>query len=484
MFPCDPAGGGREAVIAMANILIVEDEPRMRRLLEISLGDDGHTVHSAQDAEAGLKMLRKDSIDLVLTDLKLPGVDGLKFLEEAKALNASIPVVVMTAYGSVETAVEAMKAGASDYVLKPFTMAEMKLVINKELDVQKVRDENRSLREALGKRYHFQNIIARSAKMQEVLALIARVAPTNSTVLLGGESGVGKDLIARAIHQNSRRASGPFIKVNSTAIPDTLFESELFGFEKGAFTGALASKPGKFELADKGTLFLDEIGDVPAPIQVKLLRVLQEREFERLGGTKTLKVDVRLLAATNRDLRAALEQGTFREDLYYRLNVVPIDIPPLREHKEDIPELAAHFLARFARESEREIKGFTPAALHSLMEYHWPGNVRQLENTVERAVALSSGPMIDVSDIHLDRAAPHTAFSSSSGGSEGAALAGSGGMSFLPEGMTLEQWEDELIREALRRANGNKSQAARLLGLSRNALRYRLGKLGVEDEEA
>jgi len=381
-------------------------------------------------------------------------------------------VVVMTAYGSVETAVEAMKAGASDYVLKPFTMAEMKLVIKKELDVQKVRDENRTLREALGKRYQFQNIIARSAKMQEVLALVARVAATNSTVLLGGESGVGKDLIARAIHQNSRRATGPFIKVNSTAIPDTLFESELFGFEKGAFTGALASKPGKFELADKGTLFLDEIGDVPALIQVKLLRVLQEREFERLGSTKTLKVDVRLLAATNRDLRAALEQGTFREDLYYRLNVVPIDIPPLREHKEDIPDLVTHFLARFARDSEREINGITPEALSILMSYHWPGNVRQLENTIERAVALSSGTLLDVADIHLDTPARG-----------GATAATNAGAPFLPEGMTLEQWEDEMIREALRRANGNKSQAARLLGLSRNALRYRLGKLGVPDEE-
>jgi DNA-binding NtrC family response regulator len=457
----------------MANILIVEDEPRMRRLLEISLGEDGHTVHAAGDAETGIKLLRKDSVDLVLTDLKLPGMNGLEFLQEAKILNASVPVVVMTAYGSVETAVEAMKAGASDYILKPFTMAEMKLVVKKELDVQRVRDENRSLREALGKRYQFQNIIARSVRMQEVLALVARVAGTNSTVLLGGESGVGKDLIARAIHQNSRRAAGPFIKVNSTAIPDTLFESELFGFEKGAFTGALASKPGKFEVADKGSLFLDEIGDVPPLIQVKLLRVLQEREFERLGSTKTLKVDVRLLAATNRDLRAALEQGTFREDLYYRLNVVPIDIPPLREHKEDIPDLVKHFLARFARDNEREISGITPEALSMLMNYHWPGNVRQLENTIERAVALSSGTSIEIADIYLD-----TPTRSAAAGSANAA-----GVPFLPEGMTLEQWEDEMIREALRRTNGNKSQAARLLGLSRNALRYRLGKLGVPDDE-
>src|SRR5438270_2049379 len=454
----------------MANILIVEDEPRMRRLLEISLSEDGHSVHTSGDAESGLQHLRKASVDLVVTDLKLPGMNGLEFLQEGKRLNPALPFIVMTAYGAVETAVDAMKAGASDYVLKPFTMAEMKLVIHKELDVQRVRDENLRLREALGQRYHFQNIIARSKKMQEVLGLVERVAPTHSTVLIGGESGGGKDLIARAIHQHSRRVAGPFIKINSTAIPDTLFESELFGYERCAFNGALASKPGKFELADKGTLFLDEIGDVPAPIQVKLLRVLQEREFERLGGTKTHKVDVRLLAATNRDLRAALEEGTFREDLYYRLNVVPIDIPPLREHKEDIPELVKHFVERFAAGNDRDIEGITPAALDALMEYHWPGNIRQLENSVERAVALSSGRMIDETDIHLDTRQSKPAASSSST------------TQFLPEGMTLDQREDDMIREALRRANGNKSQAARLLGLSRNALRYRLGKLGVADE--
>ena len=452
----------------MSNILIVEDEPKMRRLLEISLGEDGHTVHIAPDAETGLKCFQREAIDLIVTDLKLPGMNGLEFLQEAKKWNTSIPVVVMTAYGSVETAVEAMKAGASDYVLKPFSMAEMRLVIGKELDVQRVRDENRSLKEALGKRYHYQNIIARSVKMQEVLAVVERVAATNSTVLLGGESGVGKDLIARAIHQNSRRASGPFIKINSTAIPDTLLESELFGYERGAFTGANVSKPGKFELADTGTLFLDEIGDVPAPTQVKLLRVLQEREFERLGGTKTLKVDVRLIAATNKDLRAALEQGTFREDLYYRLNVVPIDIPPLREHKEDIPDLVNHFLLRFNHENGRRVESITPAALKLLMEYHWPGNVRQLENTIERAVALSRSPVIDVDAIQLDSGG-HRNHSSTNA-------------PILPEGMTLEQWEDEIIREALRRASGNKSQAARMLGLSRNALRYRLGRMGVADD--
>jgi len=451
----------------MTTILIVEDEAKMRRLLELNLGEDGFKTLSAGDAESGLKLLREHSVDLVLTDLKLPGMNGLEFLQAVKRQNAVLPVVVMTAFGSVETAVDAMKAGASDYVLKPFSLSEMRMVIRKELDVHNLREENRSLREALGKRYAHPNVVARSVKMQEVLATVDRVARTNSTVLLGGESGVGKDLIARAIHEKSRRAGGPFIKINSTAIPENLLESELFGYEKGAFTGATASKPGKFELADKGTLFLDEIGDVPLAIQVKLLRVLQEREFERLGGTRTVKVDVRLIAATNRDLREALEQGTFREDLYYRLNVVPIDIAPLRQRKEDIPDLVNLFISRFAGDSGKPVESITPEAMQTLVNYHWPGNVRELQNIIERACALAKGTVLKAGDIHLDLRPAKMA---------------NGASGFLPEGMTLEHWEDEMIREALRRANGNKSQAARLLGLSRNALRYRLSKIGIADE--
>ena len=402
-----------------------------------------------------------------MTDFKLPGMTGLEFLHAVKNINANLPVIMMTAYGTVESAVDAMKAGASDYVLKPFSLAELILVIRKELASHELREENRSLREALGRRYEYTNIVARSDKMQAVLALVERVAPSNSTVLIGGESGVGKDLIARAIHEHSQRAKGPFIKINSSAIPETLLESELFGYEKGAFSGAASSKPGKFELADKGTLFLDEIGDVPAAIQVKLLRVLQEREFERLGGTKTLKVDVRLIAATNRDLRAALEEGTFREDLYYRLNVVAIDIPPLREHKDDVPALANFFLEKFARESGKKIAGITPAAMKILIDHHWPGNVRELQNVIERAVTLSTGTTLDVDDIHLDKPRQRVAAETASAA--------------LPDGMTLEQWEEEMIREALRKAGGNKSQAARALGLSRNALRYRLSKMGMPD---
>ncbi|HYL94941.1 MAG TPA: sigma-54 dependent transcriptional regulator [Terriglobales bacterium] len=450
----------------MPSILIVEDEAKMRRLLELNLGEQGFTTHAAADAEAGLKLLGQEKVDLVVTDFRLPGMNGLEFLQAIKRMNASLPVVMMTAYGSVESAVEAMKMGASDYVLKPFSLEEMTLVVRKELDTHNLREENRSLREALGQRYQYKNIIAKSDKMQAVLAMVERVAPTNATVLLGGESGVGKDLVARAIHEHSNRKSGPFVKINSTAIPENLLESELFGYEKGAFSGATSSKPGKFELADKGTLFLDEIGDVPAATQVKLLRVLQEREFERLGGTKTLKVDVRLVAATNRDLRAALEDGSFREDLYYRLNVVAIDLPPLREHKEDIPELAQFFLQKYGSEGAHPVKGMTSAAMKLLVEFHWPGNVRELENVMQRAVTLARTGTLDVDDIHLDR--PHASNSAAP---------------VLPPGMTLEQWEQEIIREALRQANGNKSQAARALGLSRNALRYRLSQMGVPDPE-
>jgi DNA-binding NtrC family response regulator len=450
------------------SILVVEDEAKLRRLIELQLAEEGFNARSAPDAEVGLQLLNKERFDLVFTDFKLPGMSGLEFLQAVKRINANVPVVIMTAFGTVESAVDAMKNGATDFILKPFSLTQLVLVARKELAANRLREENRDLREALGKRYEYKNIVAQSEKMQAVLAMIERVAPTNSTVLLGGESGVGKDLIARAIHEHSHRANGPFIKINSTAIPESLLESELFGYEKGAFSGATTSKPGKFELADKGSLFLDEIGDVPPATQVKLLRVLQEREFERLGGTRTLKVDVRLIAATNRDLRAALEEGTFREDLYYRLNVVAIDIPPLRDHKEDIPALVNFFLEKFSREAARPTLKITPAAMKLLMDFHWPGNVRELENIVERSVTLTEGPTLDAGDIHLDKPTPRN-----SGGHPAQ----------LPDGMTLDQWEDDMIREALRKANGNKSQAARALGLSRNALRYRLSKIGVADTE-
>ena len=331
-----------------------------------------------------------------------------------------------------------------------------------------MREENTQLREELGVRYEFDNIIGRSPAMQEIFATIVRVAPTRATVLLAGESGVGKDLIARAIHFHSPRRDKPFVKINCTALPENLMESELFGYEKGAFTGAVTSKPGKFEQADTGTVMLDEIGDVPPAIQVKLLRVLQERELERLGSNKTKQIDVRVIAATNSDLRVALENGTFREDLYYRLNVLPINIPPLRERKVDIPYLAEHFVQKVSKEMGRACR-ISDDALEKMMAYDWPGNVRELENAVERSILLCSGDLLDAADVRLDAARTKPAGTISN---------------FLPEGMNLDQYEQSIIREALRRAGGNKSHAARLLGITRNALRYRLSQMGIDDAAA
>ena len=452
-------------------ILVVEDEAKMQRVLEIHLQGSGYEVVKAASAEQGLAILASPNVDpasfaLVLTDLRLPGIDGLAFLKRVAREIPSLPIIVMTAYGTVETAVEAMKAGASDYVLKPFLLEDLMITIEKVLELHALRHENKRLKAELGRRYDFEEIIGRSTRMAEVFDAAEKVAPTRSTVLLGGESGTGKGLLARAIHHHSPRSDGPFVKINCSALPENLMESELFGYEKGAFTGASQSHAGKFEQADKGTVFLDEIGDVPLPIQVKLLRVLQEREFERLGGKKTIHVDVRIIAATNQDLRAALEQGTFREDLYYRLNVVPINLPPLRERKEDIPHLVDHFLKKFAADTGGAARSISPKALEKITAYHWPGNVRELENIIERSMVLSRNDVIQGADIQLDARAVSTSATDC--------------VPFLPDGMTMEQYEQELIREALRRTDDNKSQAARLLGLTRNALRYRLSQMGVD----
>src|SRR6202162_2704398 len=450
----------------MANkptVLVIEDEEKHRRVLGLHLSSGGYAVKAAGTAEEALKHAAE--ADLVLTDLKLPGMDGLALLEKLHAQNVHTPVIVMSAFGTVEIAVEAMKKGAVDFLPKPFSLDHLTVVVEKALEVRQLRDENRELREALGQRYQFENIIGRSAAMQEIFSTIMRVAPTRATVLLAGESGVGKDMIARAIHQHSPRKDRPFVKINCTAIPENLMESELFGYEKGAFTGANTSKPGKFEQADTGTVFLDEIGDVPASAQVLLLSILQEREFERLGSNKVKHIDVRVLAATNVDLRAALEQGTFREDLYYRLNVLPINIPPLRERKEDIPYLAQHFVKKLKNDLGSTVESISESAVQRLLEYHWPGNVRELENVLERSMVLASGAVLEAGDVKLDLA-PKPRIAATDG--------------FLPEGMTLDDYERSIIREALHRANGNKSQAARLLGLTRNALRYRLSQMGIE----
>ena len=438
-----------------ARVLVVEDEAKLRRVVELQLQSAGYEVLLAAHAEAALALA--DRADAVLTDLRLPGMDGLALLDALRRQNASLPVIVMTAFGTVDTAVQAMKSGAVDFLLKPFSIDHLLAVVAKALEVRALRDENREMRAELGRRYEFQNLIGRSAAMQQIFATMERVAPTRATVLLAGESGVGKDRIARAIHQLSPRRDRPFVKIDCTALPENLMESELFGHERGAFTGAIAAKAGKFEQADTGTVFLDEIGDVPPSIQVKLLRILQDRELERLGSNKVKAIDVRVIAATNVDLRAALENGTFRQDLYYRLNVVPMNIPPLRDRQEDIPELVKRFAGDIA---------VTPAAMEKMLAYHWPGNVRELENVIERSTILRAGDRLEASDIRLE-----------------APRARQGGAYFLPDGLTLDQYEQSIIREALKRAGGNKSQAARLLGLTRNALRYRLTQMGEKDEE-
>jgi DNA-binding NtrC family response regulator len=446
-------------------ILLVEDEDKLRRVIQIHLESAGFEVDGASSAEQALPLATVS--DLVITDLRLPGMNGVELIQQFQSRGISAAVIVITAHGSVESAVEAMKLGAADFLQKPFSLDHLTTIVQKVMAVQMLRDENRRMREELDQRYQFDNIIGRSAAMREIFHTVERVAPTRATVLLAGQSGVGKDMIARAIHQHSPRKNHPFIKINCTALPENLMESELFGYEKGAFTGANASKPGKFEQADQGTVFLDEIGDVPGNIQVKLLRILQERQFERLGSNLTRSVDVRVVAATNVDLRAALEQGRFREDLYYRLNVVPINIPPLRDRTEDIPFLARHFVQKLSRELGSLAKEISPAAIDRLLTHSWPGNVRELENTIERSLVLAAGEVLQASDLRIE--APRTASAIPSAQSP-----------LLPEGETLEHWEQMMIREALRRANGNKSQAARMLGLTRNALRYRLSQMGME----
>jgi len=448
-----------------ARILIIEDEDKLRRVMELQLKTAGFEVDQAGSAEAGIRLA--ENADLIITDLRLPGMDGLQLLAGLRERGMQTPIVVMTAFGSIETAVEAMKAGAVDFLPKPFSLDHLMAVAGKALELRKLRDENRQLREELGQRYQFGNIVGRSPAMREIFATLERVAPSRATVLLAGESGVGKDMIARAIHHHSPRGDKPFVKINCTALPENLMESELFGYEKGAFTGANIAKPGKFEQADTGTVFLDEIGDVPPAIQVKLLRILQEREFERLGSNKVRHIDVRVVAATNVDLREALEQGTFREDLYYRLNVMPISIPPLRERREDIPFLAEHFVQKLWKDVGSVARAISEEAIQKLMQYHWPGNVRELENVIERSLVLASGPELTAADIRLDSAPrAHRPAADSEYG--------------IPEGMTLDEYEKAIIRDALKRANNNKSQAARMLGLTRNALRYRLTQMGIE----
>ncbi len=441
-------------------ILVIEDEDKLRRVVELHLAAEGHEAVPVATAEAALPLAA--DADLVLTDLKLPGMDGLSLLDHIRAVNHEVPVIVMTAYGNVETAVAAMKKGALDFLQKPFSLEHLSAVIAKASSVRRLQAENRQLKEQLDDRYRFHNLIGRSPGMQAVFHLIERAAPSRTTLLICGESGVGKDMVARAIHWHSPRRTMPLVKINCSALPENLMESELFGYEKGAFTGATIAKPGKFEQADGGTVFLDEIGDVPMNVQVKLLRILQEREFERLGSNRTRQIDVRVIAATNVDLRAALEQRRFREDLYYRLNVLPINIPPLRERTEDIAPLAKHFLEKYGQPGQ----SLGAEAYEKLLAHRWPGNVRELENVMERSLLLAPAAELRALDIRIDLNPSKSAPADPA---------------FLPPNMTLDEYEQSILREALRRSSGNKSQAARLLGITRNALRYRLSQMGLAD---
>src|SRR6188472_3784107 len=385
----------------MGRILIADDHDALRRGLARALTAAGHEVEEAPNGNQAIERLHEGHFDVVLSDLKMGGSDGLDVLRTTKALHPSTAVILMTAFGSVHTAVEAMKSGAFDYVQKPFEIEEMEVKIEKALEMRRMRHELDYLRHTQNDIYDFDRIVGNSGALQRVLGVVRKVAKSNTTVLIRGETGTGKELIAGAIHHNSLRAARNFVKVNCAALPETLLESELFGHEKGAYTGADRQRIGRFEQADGGSLFLDEIGDMSPAIQAKILRVLQEHEFERLGGTRTQRVDVRLITATNRDLSVMVQSGQFREDLYYRLNVVSIEMPPLRERKEDITQLATFFLRRFSGELKKTVMGMSPDAQKLLMRYNWPGNIRELENSIERAVLLSEGPQLSNADLSL-----------------------------------------------------------------------------------
>ena len=441
---------------------MVDDEPPQLELVSGFLAKHGYEVLTASSGPAALERFRTEPVELVLTDQKMPGLSGLDLLRAARAAHPEVAVIVMTAYGTIEHAVAAIKGGATDYLTKPVNLDALLHRIGQVRDRHRLLTENRELREALRERHRVEGIIGESGRMQEVLSLILRVAPSDATVLIRGESGTGKELIAKAIHYASPRAGGPLVAVNCAALPENLLESELFGHEKGAFTGASALRRGRFELAHGGSLFLDEIGDVPPHLQVKLLRVLQEREIERVGASRPLPVDVRLLAATHRDLEEMVRRGEFRDDLYYRINVVTIAVPPLRERREDIPPLLDHFLAKFARANGRTIRGLTREARDALLRYDYPGNVRELENLIERAVVLTRDAVIGAGDLPLSL----TEREKETGDS--------GSLTAAVEGL-----ERRLIRDALARADGVQTRAAELLGISERVLRYKLKKYGL-----
>ena len=455
-----------------ARVLVVDDERSMQEFLEILLRREGYDVTCAGDVDGALLALESDDFDVVISDLQMPGKTGLDLLQALREASPETVAIVMTAFASTETAIAAMKEGAYDYLTKPFQVDEIRLVLEKALEKKLLARENRRLRSELRSQLRQRTLIGGGSAMQRIYELIGQVAETKANVLISGESGTGKELVARAIHAASDRRDRPFVALNCGAIPENLLESELFGHVKGAFTGAVVNKEGLFETADTGTLFLDEVGELPAPLQVKLLRAIQEKAIRRVGGTSDRKIDVRILAATNRRLEDEVAAGRFREDLYYRLNVIQIAVPPLRERPEDVPLLVQHFIEKYGRELGKEIGGASEEAMHRLLDHSYPGNVRELENVIERAVALSRGATIEVEALPPSLLRPPT---------DGAARG-----SVLPaEGANLEnlvnEYERGLLLEALERAGGVKKRAAKLLGVSFRSFRYRLQKLGLDE---
>jgi nitrogen regulation protein NR(I) len=466
-------------------ILVVDDEPNLRRVLSAQLARDGYDVHTAEDGEQALTLLGEHHIDLVITDLRMPKVDGMELLRRAVQMDADLPVVMITAHGTVDNAVEALKTGAFDYITKPFDQAEVRTIVKKALKTRDLSsvEATRPL-EAPAPTDARYGIIGGSPGIRELYAVLDRVADTPTTVLITGESGTGKELVARALHENSSRRDKPFIKVNCAAIPRDLMESELFGYERGAFTGAVTSKPGRFELASGGTLFLDEVGTIPVEMQVKLLRALQESEFERVGGIKTIRIDVRLVGATNSDLKKEIAAGSFREDLYYRLNVVPIRLPPLRERREDIALLVQHFMEKFNARLKKNVRGVESETEELLVGYPWPGNIRELENVIERAVLFCDRELISVADLppevrSSEARAPREAMTSEPRSS------GRDSSDGLKEQVkaAMSRLERELIQKALDQTNGNVTHAARLLKISRKGLQLKMKELGLRERD-
>jgi len=463
----------KEIKVPKEKILIIDDDQMVGSILSEFLEAQEYEVSSVSDAEKGIDVINKEIFDIVFTDLKMPKVDGLMVLEELKKIQPDTIGILFTGFGTIESAVKAMKLGAFDYLTKPINFEELKITLTKAIEYRRLRRENILLRQQLKAKYRFENLIGDSEPMQTVFRLIEKIARTDSTVLIMGESGTGKELVARAIHFNSERHDNPLIPVNCGAIPEDLLESELFGHEKGAFTGALRTRIGRFEMANGGTIFLDEVGDMSPALQTKILRVLQEQEFERIGGLKTIKVNVRILAATHRDLEKEINRGRFREDLYYRLNVIPIDLPPLRERRSDIPILVDHFLKKFNEEKMQDVPGITEEALKILINYHWPGNVRELENMNERLVILKGKGMIDVQDLpdKVKEFSPQDIFRNIS-------LPDSG----IDFNTAINQFEKELILQALNKTNWVKNKAAKLLHMNRTTLVEKMKKKNIMKE--